>query len=205
MEFYCSEKFRVNSNGSRSDIWLIYKCLKCDATRKLTIAKGIKPSDLPEGEFDRFTNNDRELAWKYAFDRSFLKRQSCVIEYANIKYSVKGFELANNDLPLLIHLKSVYIFDLKLSKFLANLLGISVGKVKTLDVGFHPMPHELFEKSSTKTLVKKPQRGFLMGLRGEIPSQGFGDGVPKTLDIMKCRIRADMDVWVIDNSLKISS
>jgi hypothetical protein len=130
MEFYCSEKFRVNSNGARSDIWLIYKCTKCDSTWKLPISKGIKPSDLPPGKFERFINNDAVLAWEYAFDRGFLKRQNCTVEYANVKYSHSC--VGNLDFPLQLHVKSAYTFDLKLVKFLAGFLSISVQRVKRL-------------------------------------------------------------------------
>ncbi|MCL1878680.1 MAG: DUF1062 domain-containing protein [Defluviitaleaceae bacterium] len=130
MEFYCSEKFRVNSNGARSDIWLIYKCTKCDSTWKATIAKGIKPNDLPPDKFDRFTHNDPDLAWEYAFNRSFLKQQSCGIDYSGVKYRVEGAE--NLKFPLLLRMRCDYDFDLKLSKFLAGVLGVSVGQVKKL-------------------------------------------------------------------------
>ena len=28
--YRCSEKFRVNANGKRIDVWLIYRCVDCD-------------------------------------------------------------------------------------------------------------------------------------------------------------------------------
>lgn len=132
MEFYCSEKFRMNGNHTRIDIWLIYKCSKCDTTLKLTIDKGIKPHDISNVLFDQFTHNDVELAWKYAFNRNFLKQNDCIVKYADVKYDVEGFEPHNLDNPLLVHLRSAYIFDLKLSAFFANVLGISVGKLRNI-------------------------------------------------------------------------
>jgi len=134
MEFYCSEKFRINGNHTRVDIWLIYKCIKCDTTLKLTIKRGIKPHSLSKELFDQFTNNDASLAWKYAFDRQFLKQHECEVNYANVKYSIEGFESPDLSKHLHIHLKSQYIFDLKLSTFLANALDISVGKIKKLAI-----------------------------------------------------------------------
>jgi len=132
MEFYCSEKFRINSNSTRIDIWLIYKCSKCDTTLKLTINKGVKPHDIPSELFNQFTNNDVNLAWKFAFDRNFLKQNACVVQYTNVKYVVEGFEPCDLDNPLLVHLKSAYTFDLKLSAFLAGILGVSGGKIKNI-------------------------------------------------------------------------
>ncbi|MCL2839314.1 MAG: DUF1062 domain-containing protein [Defluviitaleaceae bacterium] len=132
MDFYCSEKFRTNSNQTRSDIWLIYKCEKCDTTLKLAIKKGIKPSDLPKERFDKFTNNDVALAWEYAFNCDFLKNHNCVINYASVKYRVDGIESIDLEKPLYIHLKSDFVFDLKLSGFLASTLNLSVTKIKRL-------------------------------------------------------------------------
>jgi len=129
-EYYCSEKFRVNANQSRVDVWIIYKCHKCDSTWKLAIKKGIRPHDLPEGLFDRFINNDRCLAWQYAFDRHFLKQHNCVIDYTNVEYSVDGYEA--HDGHLLVNIESPYCFDLKLSAVLANVLCMTVGQIRKL-------------------------------------------------------------------------
>jgi len=127
MGFYCSEKFRLNSNAQKVDIWLIYKCEKCDTTWKLSLMRGIKPGDLTPQLFDKLTNNDKELAWKYAFDRQLLKQSGCVIDYSYVEYYV--------DAPVqdtCVHISSQYFFDLKLSTFLADRLGLSVGEVRKL-------------------------------------------------------------------------
>ena len=130
MGHYCSEKFRVNANQTRVDVWLIYKCTKCDSTLKLAIKKGIKPRDIPADLFDGFINNDKNLAWQYAFDRHFLKQHMCVVDYAGVEYSVEGAgEICN---PAVIHLKSAYMFDLKLSALLARALGTSISQIKKL-------------------------------------------------------------------------
>jgi hypothetical protein len=85
---------------------------------------------LPPRKFERFINNDAALAWEYAFDRGFLKRQNCTVEYTNVKYSYSNAE--NLYFPMLLHMKSAYTFDLKLVKFLAGFLGISAQRVKKL-------------------------------------------------------------------------
>ena len=137
-EFYSSDKFRLNGRHTKIDIWLIYKCTKCDTTWKLTIKKGIKPHDLTSQLFDRFTNNDKDLAWEYAFDRHLLKQNGCEILYTNIGYSVEGFNSrdlggpGNLCCPLLIHIKSRHLFELKLCALLANKLEVSINKIKKL-------------------------------------------------------------------------
>ncbi|MCL2570816.1 MAG: DUF1062 domain-containing protein [Defluviitaleaceae bacterium] len=128
--YYCSEKFRANANQQRVDVWLIYKCTKCDSTLKLTIYKGIRPKDLPPGLFDKFVNNDAALAWEYAFNRNFLKQQACVVDYAGIEYTVESPNPAT--VPLLVQIKTQYPFDLKLSVLLAKMLNTSISQIKKL-------------------------------------------------------------------------
>jgi len=132
MAFYCSEKFRLNSNQQRVDIWLIYKCTKCDTTWKLSLIRGIKPHDLTAQLFDKLTNNDKALAWKYAFDRNLLKQSGYEIDYSCVNYSVEGFNICAIERFVNVQLKSQYFFDLKLSTFLAKILGVSIGSIRKL-------------------------------------------------------------------------
>ena len=65
-EFVNSGKFRVNANGNRVDVWLIYRCKKCKHSWNLTIYERIRPSKIIE--------NDCDFALKYGNDIDFLKR-----------------------------------------------------------------------------------------------------------------------------------
>ena len=132
MPYYCSEKFRANANQSRVDIWLIYKCTKCDNTLKLSICKGVRPHELPTGLFDKFVNNDALLAWQYAFDRNFLKQHDCTIDYSSVEYIVDIIDDCDWKAPVTVHVKSQYSFDLKLSALLARMLDTSIGQIKRL-------------------------------------------------------------------------
>lgn len=130
-KFYSSGKFRLNGNHTRIDLWLIYKCEKCDATWKLTLKTGFRPEDMDRDVFDRFIHNDEALARAYAFDLDLLKRNDCEINY-EVGYEVEGFDERIPEAPLLIHLKCPFRFELKLSTFLAHQLGISISGVKRL-------------------------------------------------------------------------
>lgn len=92
--------------------------------------RGIKPHDLTAEIFDKLTNNDKELAWKYAFDRHLLKQSGYEIDYSGISYSAEGFDICGIERPMNVHLKSQYFFDLKLSTFLAKTLGVSVSNIR---------------------------------------------------------------------------
>ena len=79
-EFVNSRKFRVNANGNRVDVWLIYRCKKCKHTWNLTIYERVKPSKIKQEEFDLFMENDYKLAEKYGNDINFLKRNNAELK-----------------------------------------------------------------------------------------------------------------------------
>lgn len=75
-EFLNSGKFRVNANGNRVDVWLIYRCKKCKHSWNLTIYERRKPSKISSEEYELFMENDFELANQYGNDIEFLKRNN---------------------------------------------------------------------------------------------------------------------------------
>lgn len=73
-QFVNSEKFRVNANGSLVDIWLIYRCIKCKHSWNLTVYSRVRPSRLDPELYQRFLDNDSDLAQRLGNDSSFLKQ-----------------------------------------------------------------------------------------------------------------------------------
>ena len=73
-EFVNSGKFRVNANGYRVDVWLIYRCKKCKHSWDLTIYERIRPSKISQNDYELFMENDFDFALKYGNDMDFLKR-----------------------------------------------------------------------------------------------------------------------------------
>lgn len=79
-EFVNSGKFRVNANGNRVDVWLIYRCKKCKHSWNLTIYERVKPSKIEPEDYERFMENDYDLALKYGNDIDFLKRNNAELK-----------------------------------------------------------------------------------------------------------------------------
>jgi len=75
VEFVSSGCFRVNAQQKSLDVWLIYKCLSCDATWNLTILSRVSPRSIPVDQLRGFYENDSELAIRYANDPALIKRQ----------------------------------------------------------------------------------------------------------------------------------
>lgn len=73
-EFVNSGRFRVNANGNQVDVWLIYRCIKCKHSWNLTIYERKCPGKIPAEEYQKFLDNDEELASAYGSDLAFLKK-----------------------------------------------------------------------------------------------------------------------------------
>ncbi len=79
-EFVNSGKFRVNANGNRVDVWLIYRCKKCRHSWNLAIYERVRPSRISRTDFELFMENDDGLALKYGNDINFLKQNRAEFE-----------------------------------------------------------------------------------------------------------------------------
>lgn len=71
--FVCSEKFRINSNKKMSDVWLIYKCACCESTWNMSILERKNLSLIDHDLFCQFQENNIDLVWRFAFDKSIAK------------------------------------------------------------------------------------------------------------------------------------
>jgi hypothetical protein len=72
--FACSERFRANANGKLVDIWLIYRCVRCDATKNITVVERRPVAKVPRALLDAAIDNDAATARRLARDVGLLKR-----------------------------------------------------------------------------------------------------------------------------------
>jgi len=84
--FYCSEKFRVNAQQKRIDVWLIYKCEHCESTWNYSILSRVHTNSIDKVLHQKFMNNDRETAWQHAFQIDQL-RKACKEVNTDIPYT----------------------------------------------------------------------------------------------------------------------
>lgn len=70
--FASSDNFRLNAQQRKIDVWLLYRCLTCESTWKCTIFTRCTPEAIGKELYARLQHNDRDLAWRYAFDFSLL-------------------------------------------------------------------------------------------------------------------------------------
>lgn len=135
--FYCSDKFRMNAQKKNIDVWLIYRCVKCDNTCNLTLLSRSKPDLIDKTLFHSFSMNDKDTAWKYAFSTEMEKKNSLRLDYGSVEYVVvpdTSFEdlLNLSNEVIKIHIKCEFEFDLKLSSLIRRCFSLSANQVKRM-------------------------------------------------------------------------
>ena len=83
-----TKRFRVNANGNRLDVWLIYQCENCKHTYNLAIYERAKVSSLAEKEYQRFLSNDEQLAEMYGRNHQLLKKSKAEIDLETVNYQI---------------------------------------------------------------------------------------------------------------------
>lgn len=135
--FYCSDKFRMNAQKRNIDVWLIYRCTKCDNTCNLTILSRSKPDLIDKALFHGFSMNDRNIAWRYAFSTELERKNNIKLDYSNVGYEVisniSEKDIANTmEETLKIQIKCDFEFNLRLSSFLRGYFSLSANQLKRI-------------------------------------------------------------------------
>lgn len=136
--FYCSEKFRINAQKKNIDIWLIYKCVKCDSTYNMTIFHRAKAGSINKDLLHKFLENNLETVWKYAFSQAIARKNKVELDYGSVEYDVDYHGVPIEDLLNLdremVSIKMKYPFDfrLKLSSVIRRGFQLSANQLNRL-------------------------------------------------------------------------
>lgn len=137
--FINTNRFRINANKNRLDIWLIYQCEKCRHTRNLTVYERKTPAQIDRKEYELFCANDLSLAQKYGKNKEFFAKNNAPIAWNEVKYdyvSPDGKTPTEMEPQLksakIIIVKDVYRLGIREEKVAADVLLLSRSKVKKL-------------------------------------------------------------------------
>lgn len=134
--FQNTKKFRVNANGSRLDVWLIYQCENCKHTFNLTVYERQKATSIPQKEYERFLSNNEQLADAYGKNLQFFKKNKAEVDLQNVEYVFQ--KLAENitdcrhDPQTYIIIHNPWGLKLRPEKQMAEILALSRSKVKKM-------------------------------------------------------------------------
>ncbi len=131
-----TKKFRVNANGNKLDVWLIYQCEECKHTLNLTIYERQKVSSIPEEEYQCFLDNNEQLAEMYGKNMQLFRTNKADIDFDRLHY---GFAMLHETIEssefgeqIVITIKNPYQLKIRSEKQIAMFLGLSRNQVKSL-------------------------------------------------------------------------
>ncbi len=129
--FYCSEKFRLNAQKKNIDVWLIYRCTQCDYTTNMTIFSRVKTCSIDKNLFIKFSENDSEIARKYAFSHEIKQKNNVELDFNSVEYEIYSDDITFTDLMnsnievITFNIKYPFDFNLKLTSVIRASLKIS--------------------------------------------------------------------------------
>lgn len=131
-----TNKFRINANGNKLDIWLIYQCAECKHTLNLAIYERKKVSSITKEEYQRFLDNDEQLAKIFGKNIQLFQRNKADVDFDELNYDfVKLHETIENSgfgEQILITINNPYMLKIRPEKQIALVLGLSRSQVKSL-------------------------------------------------------------------------
>lgn len=131
--YRCSDKFRVNANGKRIDVWLIYRCIDCDNSWNFGIFERCNRRDIEPTLLAALESNDPALTRRHAFDVLALRsRVGRVEEFSDVavhKHRLGGEGATALEIGLALEMPT----SLRLDRLLAGELGISRSRLQALE------------------------------------------------------------------------
>lgn len=138
-QFYCSEKFRMNSQKKNIDVWLVYRCLEYDSTYNMSILSRVKSDLLKNKElFQKFSENDTATSWEYAFSSEVGRKNNVELDFSSVEYEIHSditsiVDLLDNESDIIVFkIKCQYMFNLKLSLVIRKFLNLSANQLNHL-------------------------------------------------------------------------
>lgn len=135
--FKNTKKFRVNANGSKLDVWLIYQCEKCKHTFNLTIYERQNVSAIPRDEYSRFLDNDEQLAEMYGRNLQLFRQNRVEVDSERMYYQFEKrqdgtVETDGHKQQIMVSIHNPCGLKIRPEKQIAGILGLSRNQVQKM-------------------------------------------------------------------------
>ena len=131
--------FRVNANGNKLDVWLIYQCENCKHTKNLTIYERMSPSKILKQDYERFLSNDIAFAETYGKNKEFFQKNKAEIDWGKVSYDYYNtVDECMAEMPETLYeddilsVEDPYHLNLRAEQILADILKCSKSKAKKM-------------------------------------------------------------------------
>ena len=141
--FISTDHFRINANGNRIDIWLIYQCRKCGHTLNLTIYERCNAKDFSSEQMKGFMENDKLLARRYGTDKSLFTKNRTEIDWSCVESNIINMETGK------IEAEEQFVFQAGDFILIENPYGLKIRTDKIIAAVIHTTRSMIKQKTST--------------------------------------------------------
>ncbi|MFP3833618.1 DUF1062 domain-containing protein [Chryseobacterium sp. SIMBA_028] len=138
----------MNAQKKNIDIWLIYRCVKCNNRYNMTLFSRIRTESISKDLFNKLSENNTDLAWEYAFSHELRRRNNAEADIDSVEYEIQYTdisieELANSDNEIItFKINCPFDFNLRMSTVIRSCLQISSSKLNQLIESQSILVHE---------------------------------------------------------------
>jgi hypothetical protein len=136
--FHCSDKFRLNAQKKNIDIWLIYRCVKCNNRYNMTLFSRIRTESISKELFNKMSENNIEVVWEYAFSHETRRRNNIEADWGSVEYDIHYKEIPIEEMTsfdmemLTFKIICPFDFNLRMTMVVRTCLKLSSGKLNQL-------------------------------------------------------------------------
>ena len=121
---------------NKLDIWLIYQCEKCKHTLNLAIYERQKISSISKEEYQRFLNNDEQLAEMYGRSMQLFRKNKADIDFTGLDHDFvklcETLESSGSGKQILVTINNTNGLKIRPERQIAMVLGLSRSQVKSI-------------------------------------------------------------------------
>lgn len=161
--FFPTNLFRVNANGRRLDVFLIYKCENCRKTWNMEVASRVRPEDIDPDTYRRYLQNDPAEAARCAGDPLLWQKNRMRLCEARLTYELTGEAIDLRALrePVRIEIAGETPARARLDRLLCGKLGISREVFRRMErTGTLLVERDALRSGGRALLVIRPEIGY---------------------------------------------
>jgi hypothetical protein len=153
----------MNTNAKLTDIWLIYRCARCEATKNLTIVERKPIAKVGRSLVDAATTNDPIAARRYARDLDLLRRAGVQVRRGD-SFSLSESGMAGESARGASRVQLLFAEPLlvRIDHVLGEALGLSRRRLRALDAAGRlrldpPVPLSRLRLTTTTDVAIEPE------------------------------------------------
>ncbi len=156
-------RFRVNANGRRLDVWLVYRCTACRNTWNLSVCERVDRKSIDSARYDAFQLNDALLVRRLGFDSAFLGRNRAILDADSLRWRAEGPDVPEGRAARVV-VSCPFELPLPVGRVIAETLGVSVSRLKKLsERGMLSFDGDLKKRRASRGFAFELREGWSRG------------------------------------------